>query len=311
MVRQIFRAAWVVALPLVVPQSVRGQEVSYSSISGIIEVETVAVAFSPPRAQLLLQSRLATPENILLLANVKTICVLPYDGWQAKTVIDALPSLSVIRSGLETNKTIRQQRNEVADELSKKGFQPVDCLAGAEPDGQLLFTKVLGGGASDNLPAYFWLLYASAQHQIKVYGESELLGLARPASGSLPFFGVPLAEQVWSVVDAARVARSGTGMKRVDTLADVEKICISGSQEVQTEAIAASKAVGVEMTECGPSTQDYDAELQVSDLRFPLGTWLFVLTPRGGASDLYRNDAKSIQAGMKDLSKALRKANRR
>jgi hypothetical protein len=245
------------------------------------------------------------------LANVKTICVLPYDGWQAKTVIEALPSLSLIRSGLEANKALRQQRNEVSGELSGKGFQPIDCLAGAEPDAQLIFTKVLGGGAADDLPAYFWLLYANTQHQINVYGESELLGLARPASGSLPFFGVPLAEQVRSVVDAARVATPGTGMKRVDTLADVEKICISGSQEVQAEVIKTSKAIGIEMIECGSSTQNYDAQLQISDLRFPLGSWLFVLTPRGGASDLYRNDAKSIQAGIRDFSKALKKAARR
>ena len=100
-------------------------------------------------------------------------------------------------------------------------------------------------------------------------------------------------------------------MKSVDTLADVKKICISGSREVQTEAVEASRGIGVEMFECGSSTQNYDAQLQISDLRFPLGGWLFVLTPRGGASDLCRNDAKSIQAGMKDLSKSLKKANRR
>jgi hypothetical protein len=274
----------------------------------MVEVGTVALAFSPPRAQLLLESQLATPENISLLANVKTICVLPYDGWQAKNVIESLPSLSVVRSGLDTNKALRQQRYEVAEELSKKGFQSVDCLAGAEPDALLLFTKVHGGGVVADLHAYFWLLYANGQHQIKVYGESELLGLARPASGWLPFSGVPLAEQVWSVVDAARVATPGTGMKRVDTLADVEKICISGNQEVQAEAIKAPKAVGIEMIECGPSTQNYDAQLEIRDFRFSLGTWQFVLTPRGSASDLYLNDAKSIQAGMKDLSKALKKS---
>jgi hypothetical protein len=299
-------------LPFLMIQNLWAQEVSYSAISSIIEVGTVAVAFASPRSQLILGGQLATTENISLLANVKTICVLPYNGWQAKSVIGALPSLSLIQSGLETDKALRQLRNEVSEEISKKGFQSVDCLAGNEPDAELLFTKVLGGFGfvGGDLPDYFWLLYANERHNIRVHGENELLGLARPASGWLPLSSESLAEQLWSVVDAAQAILPGSGVKRVTSLADVTTICVAGSQEVRSEALRVSQTMGLQVSECSSPFGKGDARLEIS--QSVISPWSFALIIRGGgALDIYSSQARSIEAGMKDLSKALKKSNRR
>ena len=201
----------VVALPPIAPR-LRAQEASYDAIADTVEVGTVAVARSWPRAQII-EGRLATRENISLLANVKTICVLPYDGLKAKNIIEGLPSLNGIRSGLESDKALRQQRNETIEQLVRQGFQEIDCFPkGSTPDAELLFTKVQGGFGKTDLPAYFWLLYANEQHAISVHGEPALLGLARPASGELPLSIASLAEQVRSTVDAGRAATPGTGV---------------------------------------------------------------------------------------------------
>jgi hypothetical protein len=187
-------------------RTVRAQEVPYQAIAGTVEAGAVAVAFSPPRARVI-EGPYATRERVSLLASVKTICVLPYDGWKAKSIIEALPSLGEVRSGLDSNRVLRRQRNEAGEELSKLGFHPVDCLSGGiMPDAELLFTKVRGGSGGSDLPAYFWQLYANEEHRITFHGETELLGLGRPASGFLPLSVRPLAEQVRSVVDAARAA---------------------------------------------------------------------------------------------------------
>lgn len=164
------------------------QEVSYDSVSHYIETGTIAVAFGHPKAELLRRARLTTPQNIRILADVNTICVLPYDARNAEAVIKNLPSTELIKRDLSTDKTLRQQRNEAAEELAKQGFKITDCLASSPPpeSAELVFTRLVGGFGQADLPTFFWLLYANEKYAQEIHGEKELLGLARPASGWLP-----------------------------------------------------------------------------------------------------------------------------
>ena len=168
---EFLAAALVVASLLLIVPRLRAQEASYEAIADTVEVGTVAVSRSWPRAQII-EGRLATRENIALLANVKTICVLPYDGWKAKNIIDGLPALDGIRSGLEADKALRQQRNEAIEQalcvesfagigggLRKRGdgnaaiFVVVDCILRTRHDlfsSQCLWLGVRG------LSAHVW-----------------------------------------------------------------------------------------------------------------------------------------------------------
>ena len=87
-----------------------------------------------------------------------------------------------------------------------KGFVVVDCLTTAStPDAELLFAKTRGGFRNDgnDLPTYFWILFANGEHLRVVHGERELLGLARPVSGWLPLSISALVDQIRAVVGAA------------------------------------------------------------------------------------------------------------
>jgi hypothetical protein len=309
MIQSRFLAAVLVAASLVpTAQRLRAQEASYHAIADTVEVETVAVSRSWPRAQIL-EGRLATRENISLLANVRTICVLPYDGWKAKKIIDGLPSLDGIRSGLESDKELRQQRNEAIEHLLRQGFQEADCLSkGSAPDAELLFTKLLGGFGKTDLPTYFWLLYANEQHGITVHGEPELLGLARPSSGDLPLSIASLAEQVRSVVDAGRAATPGTGLNAIKGLSEVKAICLSAPEGIKSQLATMVQTTGLRLVGCREDPKSsYDALLEVTST---YDSWTFELTPRGGADDLYKAKARNLQTGMKDFGKALNRAER-
>jgi hypothetical protein len=140
-----------------------------------------------------------------LLANVKTICVLPYDGWIAKTVIQTLPSTDPIRQGLQNDKSLRQFRNAASEELEKYGFQITDCLSSTnDADAELVFTSVLG---RFDLPSYYWVLYAGEKSAVLVHGEKELLGLARPAAISVPLTLAAMAQQIKASTEVAKQGR--------------------------------------------------------------------------------------------------------
>ena len=180
------------------------QEPSFHEVSGTIEVGTAVVAFNSPRAEVLTGTALATPANIALLANVKKICVLPYDGWNAKIVIQALPSTDPVQQGLQNDKSLRQLRNEASDELEKTGFQTIDCLSsGNDPDAELVFTRVRGGFGSTNLRTYYWVLYAGPKSAVLVHGEKELPGLSRPAAIWVPLNLTEMVQQVKASIDIA------------------------------------------------------------------------------------------------------------
>jgi hypothetical protein len=93
------------------------QEALFDQVSGYIEVGTVAVAYEGG-AEILKQGRPATRENIEALARTTIVCVLPYDSRSAEEVIKRLPSLELIKQGLQNDKLLRQQRNEASDELA-------------------------------------------------------------------------------------------------------------------------------------------------------------------------------------------------
>jgi len=174
------------------------QETSYQSVASTIEVGTVAVAFIAPKVVILKR------DNATILAGVQKVCVLPYDATNAKNIIEGLPSISLIAGQLATSKTLRQERNEIADELTKRGFSVVDCVAENDPvAAKLVLTRLIGGFAQTDLPTFFWLLYAGDKFAITVHGETELMGLARPASRCLPLTSTALAEQVRAVISAA------------------------------------------------------------------------------------------------------------
>jgi hypothetical protein len=292
------------SIPLIAP-GLHAQEASYHAIADIVEVETIAVSRSWPHAEIL-KGTLTTRENISLLANVKTICVLPYDGWKAKNIIDGLPSLDRVRSGLDSEKALRQRRNEAIEQLLRQGFQVADCLArGGTPDAELLFTKVFGGFGKTDLPTYFWLLYANEAHSISVHGEPELLGLGRPSSGDLPLSIASLAEQVRSVVDAGRAATPGTGVKAI-SLSEVKAICLSVPEGIRSKLALMVQTTGLQIVGCREDPKlSYDALLEVTDT---FDSWTFELTPRGGTDDLYKAKARNLQAGMKDFAKAVKGA---
>lgn len=175
---------------------------SFHAVSSEIEVGTVSVAFYPPSARILTGADLSTPANIALLANVQTLCVLPFDALNAKSVIQSLPSFGPIKQGLEGDKSLRQLRNETRDALQKDGFSVVDCIAdpSVDADGELVLTKVL----LDGLPAYYWVLYAGVKSAIVVFGEKELLGLARPSAMSLPLTVSGMVQQMDACKNAAK-----------------------------------------------------------------------------------------------------------
>ena len=174
------------------------QETSYHSVASTIEVGTVAVAFIAPKVVILKK------ENANILASVQRVCVLPYDASNAKNIIEGLPSISLIAGQLATSKALRQERNEIAEELTKRGFSVVDCVSENDPNAaKLVLTRLIGGFAETDLPTFFWLLYAGDKFAITVHGEPELMGLARPASRCLPLTSTALAEQVRAVVSAA------------------------------------------------------------------------------------------------------------
>jgi hypothetical protein len=305
---KFFIATLVVASLPLIAQELRAQEASYDAIADTVEVGTVGVSRSWPHAQII-EGRLATRENVSLLANVKTICVLPYDGLKAKSIIEGLPSLDGVRSSLEGDKSLRQQRNDAIEQLLGQGFQEADCLSkGTTPDAELLFTKVRGGFGKTDLPTYFWLLYANERHLISNHGEPGLLGLGRPWSGELPLSISSLAEQVRSVVDAGRAATPGTGVNTIKTLSEVKAICLSAPQAITSQLTTLVQATGLLLVGCreGPNSS-YDAVLEVNEV---VGSWMFELAPRGGAEDLYKAEARNLQAGMKDFAKALNKARR-
>jgi hypothetical protein len=309
MSRSRFAVAALVAasLPLIGPR-LNAQEASYDAIADTVEVGTVAAARSWPRAQII-EGRLATRENISLLANVKAICVLPYDGSKAKSIVEGLPSLEGIRSGLEADKALRQQRNDAIEQLLRQGFQEADCLSkNSTTDAELLLTKVHGGFGKTDLPAYFWLLYANEQHEISVHGEPELLGLGRPWSGELPLSIASLAEQVRSVVDAGRAATPGKGVNVVRVLSEVKVVCLSAPDGIKSQLAAMIQTSGLQLVGCREDpNSSYDALLEVNEVA---GAWMLELIPRGGADDLYHAEARNLQAGMKDFAKALKKAER-
>jgi hypothetical protein len=305
--RFAFAALVAASIPLI-PSRLSAQEASYDAIADTVEVGTVAASRSWPRAQII-EGRLATRENISLLANVKTICILPYDGSKAKSIVEGLPSLDGIRSGLEADKALRQQRNDATEQLLRQGFQEADCLSkSSTPDAELLFTKVHGGFGKTDLPAYFWLLYANEQHEISVHGEPELLGLGRPWSGELPLSITSLAEQVRSVVDAGGAATPGTGVNAVKALSEVKAVCLSAPDSIKSQLSAMVQANGLQVVGCREDPNSgYDALLEVNEAA---GAWMFELIPRGGADDLFHAEARSLEAGMKDFAKALKKAAR-
>jgi len=196
---------WILLLTLAT-LSLFAQEVSYHSISHYIETGTIAVSLGHPKAELLRGARLTTPENIRILADVNTICVLPYDARNAEAVIKNLPSTELIKHDLATDKALRQQRNEAVEELTKQDFKITDCLASSSPadSAEIVFTKLVGGFGATDLPTFYWVLYANEKYAQEVHGEKELLGLARPASGWLPLSISSMAEQVTDVVKLAR-----------------------------------------------------------------------------------------------------------
>jgi hypothetical protein len=183
---------------------------SFWDMGDTIEVGTVSLVSSyPPEAQILSP---ATESDVQLLANVKVICVLPYDGWKAKEIIDSLPSFDLLRSGLEGDKQLRQLRNDAAEQLVAKGFQVSDCLSDppAPADAELVFTRVRGGlgpRGEPEMPALYWVLYGPPSRAVTVHGEKELLGLGRPAATWLPFDTTGMSQQVVLIVNAAKRLR--------------------------------------------------------------------------------------------------------
>jgi hypothetical protein len=198
----------IVAALLLLSGNVFGQIPSFHDISRTIEVGTVAVAFDAPKAETLDASQLATRENLTLLANIRTLCVLPYDGFKAKEIINSLPAFDLIREDLKVDKQLRQLRNEAAQQLVAKGFQVADCLANppVSADAEVVFTNVHGGFGKTDLLTFYWVLYGPQSSTIIVHGEKELLGLARPAAIWLPLSIEAMAEQVAAVVNAAKRA---------------------------------------------------------------------------------------------------------
>jgi hypothetical protein len=184
---------------------VRAQGPSWSWLSDNVDSVATVLEITSPHFPIH-RSGLATSDNLSLIANVKTICPLPFDGFDAKRIIQDLPSLKTLGEDLESDKSLRQQRNEAAEELTSKGFVVVDCLTTAStPDAELLFAKTRGGFRNDgnDLPTYFWILFANGEHLRVVHGERELLGLARPVSGWLPLSISALVDQIRAVVGAA------------------------------------------------------------------------------------------------------------
>src|SRR5206468_6238344 len=112
-----------------------------------------------------------TPQNIGILADVTTTCVLPYDARNAEAVVKNLPSTERIKRDLLADKTLRQQRNEAGEELTKQGFKTIDCLASSSPsDGaEIVFTKLRGGFGTTDLPTFFWVLYANEKYAQEVH----------------------------------------------------------------------------------------------------------------------------------------------
>ena len=100
------------------------QEPSVASVEKYLLTAVVAVAFQYPKAQII------APANKSVLADVHSICVLPFDGFTAQSVTGALPDLSPISDQLSKSKLLRQQRYVVAQELGKRGFSVVDVVIG-------------------------------------------------------------------------------------------------------------------------------------------------------------------------------------
>jgi hypothetical protein len=185
---------------------------SLTDLSDTIEVGTVSVVFGYPAKAQIPRSQLATQANVDLLASVKTVCVLPYDGWKAKEIIDSLPSFDLVRSGLEGDKRLRQLRNEAAEQLTAVGFEVSDCLSDppAPTDAELVFTNVRGGvgpPGEPELPGFYWTLYGPPSRAVTVHGEKELIGLGSAAVTWLPSGTADMAKQVLAVVNAAKSFR--------------------------------------------------------------------------------------------------------
>jgi hypothetical protein len=175
-----------------------GQEPYYSNVESTMKTPVVAVAFGNGHASVV------APANRVVLANVDGICVLPYDGFSAKAVIEALPDISIIAKQLADSKELRKERYEISAALEKRGFSPVDCATTDYPNvPRLLVVRVKGGGFDSSFASFFWTLYAGNDHIVMNDGEKELMGLARPAAGSYPFFADDLAVQIRSVVTVA------------------------------------------------------------------------------------------------------------
>ena len=176
------------------------QEPSVASVEKYLLTAVVAVAFQYPKAQII------APANKSVLADVHSICVLPFDGFTAQSVTGALPDLSPISDQLSKSKLLRQQRYVVAQELGKRGFSVVDCISAPSPNvARLLITSLRGGGFDDSFTSIYWTLYAGEDHIILNKGEKELMGLARPAYRQYPLSAEDVAKQVTSVVDVARM----------------------------------------------------------------------------------------------------------
>jgi hypothetical protein len=308
MTLQSWKQAAGILVFLSIAVSLTAQEPAFSSISRIVEVGTVAVVFSPSKAEILREGRLATSKNIALLANVRTICVLPYDGMDAKNVIANLPALSSIRAGLESNKSLRQQRNEASEELIKRGFQTTDCLLSENrPDAELLFSKVKGGGGDNDLPSIFWLLYAGEQFSIVVHGERELMGLARPAFGSQPWSLNVLADQVKAVTDVAKASPEAYKFAKFAKLSEADTICVlvsGGDGQTITKVIELLRAKGQDVASC----EDSKTALYELHVTQEASIWWFSLEPRGGQSSIYDGHASIFESGVNDFADALKKA---
>jgi hypothetical protein len=175
------------------------QEPSAASTEKYLLTAVVAVAFQYPRVEII------APANKHVLADVHSICVLPFDGFTAQSVTGALPDLSPISEQLSKSKLLRQQRFQVGEELGKRGFLVIDCIATPSPNtARLLVTSLRGGGFDDSFATIYWTLYAGEDHIIVNKGEKELMGLARPAYRQYPLFAEDVAKQVSRVVDVAR-----------------------------------------------------------------------------------------------------------
>jgi hypothetical protein len=81
---------------------------------------------------------------------------------------------------------------------------------------------------------------------------------------------------------------------------------VSAAEPAQSQLVPMLQMTGLQLVNCREApTARYDALLEVTEA---LGSWRFQLIPRGGEDNIYSADARNLQAGVKDFTKALKKA---